>query len=167
MGIKKHEQKLTYPLKRATVLLLLKDDEILLAMKKRGFGVGKWNGVGGKPNPDEDIADTAIRESKEEIEVTPLNPKKVAVFKYYSPHDNFGMQVWIFTATEWEGEPTETEEMKPEWFNQNNIPYSQMWSDDEFWMPEVLKGKLLQGSFMFDKEGKITDYYMDEIDSIE
>ena len=82
MGIKEYEQKLTYPLKEATVLLLLKEDQILLAMKKRGFGVGKWNGVGGKPNPDEDIVSTAIRESQEEIGVTPLNPSKVAVFKY-------------------------------------------------------------------------------------
>ena len=31
-----------------TLCLLMRDNEILLAMKKRGFGVGKWNGVGGK-----------------------------------------------------------------------------------------------------------------------
>ncbi|OIP76236.1 MAG: hypothetical protein AUK09_02515 [Parcubacteria group bacterium CG2_30_36_38] len=37
-------------MKQATLCLLIKRDskEILLAMKKRGFGVGKWNGVGGK-----------------------------------------------------------------------------------------------------------------------
>lgn len=167
MRIKDYEQTVTFLLKKATVLLLLRDDKILLAMKKRGFGVGKWNGVGGKPDPDEDIVSTAIRESQEEIRVTPLNLHKVALFKYYFPHDNFGMQVWIFTATKWEGEPIETEEMKPKWFNQNNIPYNQMWSDDEVWMPKVLEGKLLTGSFMFNKEGKIMDYYMDETKSIE
>ena len=167
MEIKEYEQTLTDPLKKATVLLFLREGEVLLAMKKRGFGVGKWNGVGGKPNPGEDIVNTAIRESQEEIGVTPLNPHKAAVFKYYSPHDNFGMHVWIFTATKWQGEPTESEEMKPQWFNHNNIPYTQMWSDDEVWMPKVLDGKLLKGSFMFDKDGKILDYYMEEVDSIE
>ena len=35
-------------LRQATICLLRKNDEVLLAMKKRGFGVGKWNGVGGK-----------------------------------------------------------------------------------------------------------------------
>ena len=166
MGIKEYEQTLTTPLKKATVLLFLKEGEVLLAMKKRGFGVGKWNGVGGKPNPDEDIVETAIRESREEIGVTPIGPAKVAVFKYHFPHDNFGMQVWIFTATEWLGNPSESEEMKPQWFKLNDIPYDQMWSDDKVWIPKVLEGKVLTGSFMFDQEGNIMDYYMDEVDSI-
>jgi hypothetical protein len=37
------------PSKQATLLFLIKDQKILLAMKKRGFGKGRWNGVGGKP----------------------------------------------------------------------------------------------------------------------
>ncbi|EKD99597.1 MAG: NUDIX hydrolase [uncultured bacterium] len=167
MGIKEYEQTLMGPLKEATVMLLLRDDDVLLAMKKRGFGVGKWNGVGGKSNPGEDIVETAIRESKEEVGVTPVDPAKVAVFKYYFPHDNFGMQVWIFTASKWQGEPSESEEMKPQWFNLKDIPYDQMWSDDRIWMPKVFEGKKLVGSFMFDKDGNITDYYTDEVNSVE
>ena len=167
MGIKEYEQTLTNPLKEATVLLLLRDEQVLLAMKKRGFGVGKWNGVGGKPNLGEVITETAIRESKEEIGVTPVDPDRVAVFKYHFPHDNFGMQVWIFTTNKWQGEPSESEEMKPQWFNLKDIPYDQMWSDDKVWMPKVLEGKRLTGSFMFDKDGNIMDYYMDEVDSVE
>ena len=31
-----------------TLCLLKKDDSILLALKKRGFGEGNYNGVGGK-----------------------------------------------------------------------------------------------------------------------
>ncbi len=33
---------------QTTLCFLLKGDEILLALKKRRFGTGKWNGVGGK-----------------------------------------------------------------------------------------------------------------------
>jgi 8-oxo-dGTP diphosphatase/8-oxo-dGTP diphosphatase/2-hydroxy-dATP diphosphatase len=33
---------------QTTLLLGLKDNKLLLAMKKRGFGAGKYNGVGGK-----------------------------------------------------------------------------------------------------------------------
>ena len=40
-------------------------------MKKSGFGQGRFNGVGGKPEGDENIHDTAIRETKEEINVAP------------------------------------------------------------------------------------------------
>ncbi len=34
---------------------------MLLGLKKRGFGAGKWNGFGGKVNPGEDIVDAALR----------------------------------------------------------------------------------------------------------
>lgn len=166
MRIKKYEQTSKISLIKATVLLLLRKDKVLLAMKKRGFGVDKWNGVGGKPNKGEKITDTAKRECEEEISVTPLNHKKVALFKYYFPHENFGMQVWIFTATEWQGKPIESEEMRPEWFKFKSIPYDQMWPDDRIWIPKVLEGKLLNGSFMFDKEGKILDFYLEEVNSI-
>ena len=49
-------------MQQATLCILLNNDKILLAMKKRGFGAGKWNAVGGKIDPnkgDKDISDTA------------------------------------------------------------------------------------------------------------
>jgi ADP-ribose pyrophosphatase YjhB (NUDIX family) len=49
-------------MKEATLCLLIEGDKILLAMKKRGFGVGKWNGLGGKVALGEKIIDAAIRE---------------------------------------------------------------------------------------------------------
>ena len=58
-------------MKQATLCLLVKDNEILLAMKKRGFGVGKWNGVGGKIDYDKvnkfkEIINTIKRNIKNE-----------------------------------------------------------------------------------------------------
>lgn len=41
MGVKEYEKNLEVPLKKATLVLLLKEGEVLLAMKKRGMGVGK------------------------------------------------------------------------------------------------------------------------------
>jgi NADH pyrophosphatase NudC (nudix superfamily) len=61
-----------------TLLFLQKDDQILLAMKKRGFGSDRYNGVGGKLEPGETIEQALIRECQEEIEVTPLSYRKVA-----------------------------------------------------------------------------------------
>jgi len=165
MKLKEYEQSLKNPLRQATVMLFMRDGEILLAMKKRGFGVGKWNGVGGKPSPGEDIFDTAIRESQEEIGVTPIDPKKVAVLSYHFPDKkDWGQQVHIFMATRWEGEPVETEEMNPKWFKLKDIPYKEMWSDDEVWLPKVLSGALLEGSFMFAEDENIEEYYINETD---
>lgn len=171
MGIIEYEQSIKHPLREATILLLLREDEVLLAMKKRGFGEGKWNGVGGKPNPGETIEETAVREAKEEIGITPKNIKRVAVISFHFPlvpeEKGWGQKVSVFTTTEWTGEPRETEEMKPQWFKIKDIPYKEMWWDDEIWMPKIFNGSLLKASFMFGENEKVDDYYVNEVQSLD
>lgn len=147
-------------LKRATLLFLVQDNQILLAMKKRGFGAGKWNGVGGKPEGSESILQTAIRECVEEINVTPIKLQQVATLNFYFPDDKFdwNQQVSVYLCSKWNGEPTETDEMKPKWYNLNNIPYESMWSDDAYWLPEVLKGNSVEAEFLFDDDNGVVTY---------
>ena len=129
-------------MKQATLCLLLKDKQILLAMKKRGFGVGKWNGVGGKVQVDEQIVDAIIRETKEEIGVDIINPHKVGVFHFIFPYKpDWNQDVHLFLAKEWNGAPEESEEMMPKWFDLKDIPYNEMWDDDRIWLPLILKGE--------------------------
>jgi 8-oxo-dGTP pyrophosphatase MutT (NUDIX family) len=138
-------------MRTVTLLFLLRDDEILLAMKKRRYGAGKWNGVGGKADPGETALQAAIRECEEEICVTPLSPKLMGKITFFDRADpTFGHDCRVFTATEWQGEPTETDEMRPQWFKRQNIPYNQMWPDDEYWLPLMLDGKLFTGTVTVD-----------------
>lgn len=51
-------------------------NQILLAMKKRGFGEGKWNGAGGKVDPGETIIQAASRELREETGIN-IIPEKM------------------------------------------------------------------------------------------
>lgn len=44
-----------------TLTMIFKDNHILLGMKNRGMGKGKWNGFGGKVEPDETIDEGAKR----------------------------------------------------------------------------------------------------------
>jgi mutator protein MutT len=138
-------------MKICTLLLLRRDDEILLAMKKRGFGADRWNGVGGKLDSGETIEQALIRECQEEICVTPVTYEKVAVHDFIFPDGTPDMQVHAYIATEWQGEPTETEEMAPKWFKISDIPYAHMWQDDIVWLPQVLLGKKIACSFTFDE----------------
>lgn len=132
--------------KITTILFLRREGEILLAMKKRGFGEGKWNGVGGKVEGSETVLAGAVRECQEEIGVIPQSPKLVGRLIFYDKADpEFCHDTHIFVATEWEGEPHETEEMRPQWFKETDIPYSQMWIDDHLWMPLLLQNKLFEG----------------------
>ncbi|HYH75416.1 MAG TPA: 8-oxo-dGTP diphosphatase [Candidatus Saccharimonadales bacterium] len=142
-------------MKVVTILFLLKDNQILLAMKKRGFGAGKWNGVGGKADAGETAAQAAVRECQEEIGVTPRNPQFVGDIKFLMTTDpSFGHHAHVFVANEWEGDPTETEEMRPQWFNVTDIPYDKMWADDPLWVPLVLAGKHFQADITLDGDDK-------------
>jgi len=154
---------------QTTLCLLVREGEILLAMKKRGFGVGKWNGVGGKPDKgDKNILETAIRETEEEIGVKTNNLEKVAVLTFYFPNKKeWDQDVHVYLAKDWNGEPTESEEMLPKWFKVNNLPFNDMWDDDKIWLPKILEGKKLKAEFTFDQEGKkIASHNVETVEQI-
>jgi mutator protein MutT len=136
-------------------------------MKKRGFGMGKWNGVGGKVELGETIEDAAKREAQEEVGVQPKNLKKVAELSFYFPHNpTWNLLAHVYFSEEWEGAILESEEMKPEWFTVEKIPFAEMWSDDIFWLPEVIAGAKIKGAFSFNEDGSVQSKKMDSVESL-
>lgn len=153
------------PLRQATLCFLISGNKVLLAMKKRGFAAGKWNGAGGKPKPeDKTIEETARRETFEEINVVPKKLKRAAVLNFYFlGKTDWNQRVIVFLTDKWSGTSAETEEMAPRWFEMNEIPFNEMWEDDALWLPKVLAGKLLEGNFLFDKNQKMLDHEITEV----
>src|SRR3989344_6107951 len=147
-------------MKPVTLCLLVKDNKVLLAMKKRGFGVGKWNGVGGKVQKGETIETAAARETGEEIGVMVDLAKIENVGKiefHFKDKPEWNQHMHIFLVKNWEGEPKESEEMMPKWYFQNEIPFDAMWPDDKHWLQMVLAGKKVEGRFNFINEGAQID----------
>ncbi len=155
-------------MKELTLLFLLHNDEILLAMKKRGFGEGKWNGVGGKLDPGETVEQALVRETQEEIAVTPIKYWPAARILFHEFHNNTpsDMLVHVFLCDAWTGEPTESEEMKPQWFHKDDIPFKEMWPDDAYWLPDVLDGKLVKGSFTLNNNDEIESYDIQHVSEL-
>lgn len=145
-----------------TLLIVHKHPYILLGMKKRGFGAGKWNGFGGHVEDGEEIIDAAIRELYEEAGILARNPEKFGVLEFVFP-DGKILEVHFFRADDFYGEPTESEEMAPKWFRINEIPYSDMWPDDKHWMPLFLDGKKFNGKFVFNENNNITDFELNTV----
>lgn len=138
---------------QTTLLILRKDNKILLARKKRGFGFGKWNGVGGKVEEKEIPEEAMIRETQEEISVTPIEYEKIGIIRFveYIKEELTTNDMHLYIATKWQGVPKESEEMQPKWFSINNLPWEEMFSDDKYWLPLVLEGKKLDAFFEYDK----------------
>ncbi len=154
-------------MKTCTLCFLLKDDQVLLAMKKRGFGEGKWNGVGGKVKEEESIEEATVREAEEEIgvKIRPEHLDKVAeIFFKFKEKSDWDLICHVYFTREWQGEPVESEEMAPQWYKQDQLPFESMWVDDPHWLPLVLSGKKLNCEFCFGAGGDIIESYrVDEV----
>lgn len=146
-----------------TLCLAQNGSKILLAMKKRGFGANRWNGMGGKVEKGETIEQAAIRECREEagIEIESLERSGVLKFEFAAKLGEI-LEVHLFRIKQFSGEPMETEEMKPQWFSLSDIPYDSMWPDDQHWLPLFLAGKRMEGYFLFGENNVILKQEIEE-----
>ena len=106
-------------------------DEILLGLKKVGFGEGKYGGFGGKIEAGETVTAAAVRELQEVVHV--------------------------FLVTRWDGNPVESAEMIPAWFASDDIPLEHMWQDVYHWLPRILAGERIRASFTFKEDNETVD----------
>ncbi|MDD5098228.1 MAG: flavodoxin family protein [Candidatus Pacebacteria bacterium] len=135
--------------KPLTLCLTLDGDRILLGMKKRGFGEGRWNGFGGKLELGETLIEGAKREMLEESGLHAEGLEEIGSIEFDFLDNNKFLNVHFFNVLKYSGEPIETEEMKPEWFNVNDIPFDKMWPDDQLWIPLYLEKKKFLGKILF------------------
>lgn len=137
------------PKERATLMFIRQDDRLLMIHKKRGLGAGYYNAPGGRMEAGETPMECAVRETQEELCITPLDPEHAGTvqFQFTDGHSIHGE---IFIASEFEGTPTETDEAVPLWFSIDELPYHNMWEDDAVWMPKLLNREKFIGRFIFD-----------------
>jgi len=140
----------TWEAKEEAVICYVRDkDRILLMHKKTGLGKGKINAPGGRIEDGETPEEAAIRETEEEVRITPRNPEK-RVDLYFQFKTGYSLHGHVFFSESYEGVPEETEEAQPFWVSLEDIPYESMWADDRVWLPEALAGTILKGYFIFD-----------------
>ena len=147
-------------MKKVSLCYCLKPDQILLAWKKRGIGFDKWNGYGGKFIDGESSRTATVRETLEEIVVRIEESalKQVALIRFsFEGVPTF--ECHVFLTEVWQGEPQETDEMRPQWFSRSAIPYAQMWSADIMWLPMVLAGQTIEGNVNFNKDGSLVNEF--------
>ncbi|XP_037362604.1 oxidized purine nucleoside triphosphate hydrolase isoform X1 [Talpa occidentalis] len=97
------------PSRLYTLVLVIQPSRVLLGMKKRGFGAGRWNGFGGKVEEGETIEDGAKRELQEESSLTVDTLDKMGhiVFEFVDKPEL--MDVHIFCTDSVHGTPEESD----------------------------------------------------------
>ena len=147
------------PRERATLCFLIQNGQILLIRKKRGLGAGKINGPGGRIEPGEEPHECAVRETSEEVGLTPLNVQNRGEL-HFQFADGYSLHCAVFVAHEFTGELIETDEALPIWTPLDSIPYDEMWADDIHWLPGVIQGGTFRGYFHFDGEKMLSKHLL-------
>ena len=144
-------------MKHMTLCYPILEGRVLLAIKKRDFGKGKWNGPGGKVQPGESAEQAVIRETEEEAGVRVQRVEAVGTIEsVFEAHPDWNNTCEVFVSHDLVGEAHETEEMRPQWFAFEDVPYDQMWEDDRHWLDKVLRGGRVSKRFYYDGEGKLS-----------
>ncbi len=139
------------PRERSVLCFVVREGRILLIEKKRGLGAGKVNGPGGRMEKGETSVQAAVRETREEVGITPMGLEWAGELSFQF-RDGYSLHCTVYRADGWEGELVETDEAKPFWMGTDQIPYERMWADDAYWMPKLLAGEKFRGWFEFDGE---------------
>lgn len=151
----------------AIVCFLKRGDEVLLGLRKRvssGLGQDIVSGIGGKVGDHEEFKnesheDALVREVQEEIGVEIKGYVEMGRVRFIWPHNpNWRQDVKIYIVSSWEGEPIETEVIKPLWFPVNDLPKSQMWEDNAYWVPKILANEKVDAVFVIGENKKIIEY---------
>jgi len=139
------------PRERSVLCFIFREGELLLIRKKRGLGGGKINAPGGKIEPGESPLQAVIRETQEEVGLTPRAPQPLGEL-FFQFTDGYTLHCIAFRAEGCEGTAIETDEAVPIWTPLNAVPYEAMWADDMDWLPLLIEGRTFRGRFIFDND---------------
>ena len=122
---------------------------ILLGMKNRGFGTGKFNSFGGKFENNETVEECACRELEEEtninIPLQVMSESKVGLQRFtFDDEKEKEMIVHLFhidlsSSSLPAFEVIGCDEITPKWFDDFDlVPFDNMFADDSLWLTTLL-----------------------------
>ena len=126
--------------------------EVLLGMKKTGFGQGKWVGLGGHIEAGEKPDAAAVREVQEEssLVVSADTLQHMASITFLFPvRPSWDQTAQVFVTWEFDGVATDSDEVSPRWFAEDEVPFGLMWDDAKYWLPAVLSGQRVDVTVTF------------------
>ena len=138
----------------ATACYLKKDDKVLMIKFNK-----KWGKVyappGGKFELGESPLECITREFKEETGLDLINPKLQGLSFW---HDSVDGIIFVYTAEEYIGELTTSEEGTLEWIEVDDLEKINQFEQNKYFTPYLFKPELFQAKFTLNDKCQVLDY---------
>jgi 8-oxo-dGTP diphosphatase len=143
----------------ATLCYLKHDGRTLMIHRDKrpdDMHFGKWNGLGGKFEPGETPEECVVRELREESGLEIARPRLhgLLIFPGFKGDDWY---VFVFTATDFNGELAESPEGELRWIPDENLEDLPLWPSDHIFLPWLRKGKFFSARFIYQGD-EMKDY---------
>lgn len=144
-------------MKLATLVYIKHEGKTLMihrVKKQADIHAGKWNGLGGKLEAGESPEACAIREVREEAGLEIRNPRYggLLVFAGFKGEDWY---VWVFTAEQFEGEVTDSDEGRLQWIPDREIRSLPLWPSDHLFLDWLEAGKIFSARFEYSPQDEM------------
>lgn len=124
--------------REATLLYVVRAERLLLMRKRRGHGAGLINAPGGKVEINESPAQCARREFAEEAGVF-VDGAEVTGELVFAESDGSYLLGDVFRAdVQVSLDVVSTAEGDPLWYDVANLPWNEMWPQDQLWLPQLI-----------------------------
>ncbi len=123
--------------------------------KKNDIHAGKWNGLGGKFIAGETPEECVIREVTEESGLSIKNPRLRGIMTFPNFSCGEDWYVFIFTASEFDGQMSDSSEGQLEWIDDDRLLSLDLWEGDKIFLKWLQQDRFFSAKFIYKNKSLI------------
>lgn len=146
---------------KLTTLCYIKDKGRTLMLhrvkKEKDIHGGKWSGLGGKMEQGESPEECVVREVYEESGLIIQNPTLRGILTFPLFNDGEDEYTFLFTADDFKGDATDSDEGILQWIDDSEIPSLNLWEGDRIFLKWLETGRFFSGKLVYE-QGRLVDH---------